>query len=88
MSSIGRLKALSLRASARRWLSGRLKRERLDHVRQDKALRIAFRDDAPPFSFTDEAGLPAGFMVDLCRSVAKILASSSTSAISKSITCW
>ena len=40
-------------------------------MRQDKALRIAFREDAPPFSFTDDAGLPAGFMVDLCRSVAK-----------------
>ena len=43
----------------------------LDHVKQDKTLRIAFRDDAPPFSFTDETGLPAGFMVDLCRSIAK-----------------
>jgi polar amino acid transport system substrate-binding protein/glutamate/aspartate transport system substrate-binding protein len=40
-------------------------------VRQDKALRIAYREDAPPFSFTDEAGLPAGFMIDLCGSVAK-----------------
>jgi ABC-type amino acid transport substrate-binding protein len=43
----------------------------LDKVRQDKALRIAFREDAPPFSFTDAAGLPVGFMVDLCRWVAK-----------------
>ena len=43
----------------------------LDHVKQDKTLRIAYREDAPPFSFTDEAGLPAGFMVDLCRSIAK-----------------
>ena len=43
----------------------------LDHVKQDKTLRIAFRADAPPFSFTDETGLPAGFMVDLCRSIAK-----------------
>ena len=40
-------------------------------MRQDKALRIAYREDAPPFSFTDQAGLPAGFMMDLCRSVAK-----------------
>jgi polar amino acid transport system substrate-binding protein/glutamate/aspartate transport system substrate-binding protein len=43
----------------------------LDKVRQDKTLRIAFRADAPPFSFTDSIGEPAGFMVDLCRSVAK-----------------
>ena len=40
-------------------------------MRQDKALRIAFRDDAPPFSFTDSSGLPAGFMIDLCGSVVK-----------------
>ena len=43
----------------------------LDKARQDKALRIAFRDDAPPFSFTDSTGLPVGFMIDLCQSVAK-----------------
>ena len=43
----------------------------LDHVKQDKTVRIAYRDDAPPFSFTDSIGEPAGFMVDLCRSVAK-----------------
>jgi polar amino acid transport system substrate-binding protein/glutamate/aspartate transport system substrate-binding protein len=46
----------------------------LDKVRQDKTVRLAFRDDAPPFSFTDSIGEPAGFMVDLCRSVVKNLA--------------
>ena len=46
----------------------------LDKLKQDKTLRIAYRDDAPPFSFTDATGVPAGFMVDLCRSVAKNLA--------------
>jgi polar amino acid transport system substrate-binding protein/glutamate/aspartate transport system substrate-binding protein len=70
MRSIGRLKALSFAAGAALAL-GSADAGALDKVRQDKALRIAFRDDAPPFSFTDEAGLPAGFMVDLCRSVAK-----------------
>ena len=70
MSSIGRLKALSFAAAAALAL-GSADAGALDKVRQDKALRIAYRDDAPPFSFTDEAGLPAGFMVDLCRSVAK-----------------
>src|SRR5579872_1914012 len=43
----------------------------LDRIKQDKTLRIAFREDAPPFSFSDSIGEPAGFMVDLCRSVAK-----------------
>jgi ABC-type amino acid transport substrate-binding protein len=70
MSSIGRLKALSFVIGAALAL-GSADAGALDKVRQDKALRIAYRDDAPPFSFTDSIGEPAGFMVDLCRSVAK-----------------
>jgi polar amino acid transport system substrate-binding protein/glutamate/aspartate transport system substrate-binding protein len=70
MRSIGRLKALSIVVGAALAL-GSAEAGALDKARQDKTLRLAFRDDAPPFSFTDEAGLPAGFMVDLCRSVAK-----------------
>ena len=70
MSSIGRLKALALAAVAALALAS-ADAGTLDHVRQDKALRIAFREDAPPFSFTDDSGLPAGFMIDLCGSVAK-----------------
>jgi ABC-type amino acid transport substrate-binding protein len=70
MSSIGRLKALSF-ATAAVLALGSADAGTLDNVRQDKAIRIAFRDDAPPFSFTDDAGLPAGFTIDLCRSVAK-----------------
>jgi ABC-type amino acid transport substrate-binding protein len=46
----------------------------IDKLRQDKTIRLAVRDDAPPFSFKDANGKPAGFMVDLCRSVAKHLA--------------
>ncbi len=46
----------------------------LDRVAQEKAIRIAYREDAPPFSFKDKIGEPAGFMVDLCRAVAKKLA--------------
>jgi ABC-type amino acid transport substrate-binding protein len=46
----------------------------IDKLRQDKTLRIAYREDAPPFSYKDSIGEPAGFMVDLCRSVAKGLA--------------
>jgi ABC-type amino acid transport substrate-binding protein len=45
----------------------------IDRLRQDKTLRIAYREDAPPFSFKDAIGEPAGFMVDLCRSIAKDL---------------
>jgi ABC-type amino acid transport substrate-binding protein len=46
----------------------------IDRIRQDKVIRIAYRTDAPPFSYKDQLGEPAGFMVDLCRAVAKNLA--------------
>jgi polar amino acid transport system substrate-binding protein/glutamate/aspartate transport system substrate-binding protein len=46
----------------------------LDRIKQEKAIRIAYREDAPPFSYKDKIGEPMGFMVDLCREVAKKLA--------------
>lgn len=42
----------------------------LDDIRAAGAVRIAYRDDAPPFSYKAAgAAAPAGFIVDLCRSV-------------------
>ena len=41
----------------------------LDRIRQDKIVRIAYRPDAPPFSYVNKAGDVTGFMVDLCRAV-------------------
>jgi ABC-type amino acid transport substrate-binding protein len=46
----------------------------VDRITQDKSIRIAYREDAPPFSSKDKIGEPVGFMVDLCRAVAKKLA--------------
>ncbi len=46
----------------------------LGRMRQTNTIRIAYRDDALPFSYKDKAGEPAGYMVDLCRAVAKKLA--------------
>ena len=46
----------------------------LERIGQGKAIRIAYREDAPPFSYKDKLGEPSGFMVDLCRAVAKKLA--------------
>src|SRR6516162_490366 len=46
----------------------------LDRIGQEKVIRIAYREDARPFSYKDKLGEPAGFMVDLCRAVAKKLA--------------
>jgi polar amino acid transport system substrate-binding protein/glutamate/aspartate transport system substrate-binding protein len=41
----------------------------LDDIRAAGSLRIAYREDAPPFSYKKD-NAPAGYMVDLCRSVA------------------
>jgi ABC-type amino acid transport substrate-binding protein len=46
----------------------------VDRITQDKSIRIAYREDAPPFSSKDKIGEPVGFMVDLCRAVARQLA--------------
>ncbi|NJO34992.1 MAG: transporter substrate-binding domain-containing protein [Rhodospirillales bacterium] len=45
----------------------------LDVIRRDESIRIAYREDARPFSYKDNNGKPAGYMVDLCRAVAKKL---------------
>jgi ABC-type amino acid transport substrate-binding protein len=42
----------------------------LDRLRQDGAIRIAYRRDAPPFSYQNADAKPAGFIVDLCQAVA------------------
>jgi ABC-type amino acid transport substrate-binding protein len=46
----------------------------LDDIRQHKVVRIAYREDAPPFSYKDSAGEPAGLMIDLCKAVTENLA--------------
>lgn len=46
----------------------------LDDIRQSKTLRIAYREDAPPFAYKMPAGQPAGYMIELCQAAAKQLA--------------
>ena len=42
----------------------------LEDIKASGAIRIAYREDAQPFSYRkDNAGDPKGFIVDLCRSV-------------------
>jgi len=41
----------------------------VDRIRHDNAIRIAYRADAPPFSYNGSNGKPSGFMLDLCRAV-------------------
>jgi ABC-type amino acid transport substrate-binding protein len=45
----------------------------LDRIRQTNTIRIAYRGDAPPFSYNDSLGVPAGLIVDLCKAVADSL---------------
>lgn len=47
----------------------------IDKIRADKTLRIAYREDAPPFSYKGPGSTgPAGFIVELCKVVAVKLA--------------
>jgi len=46
----------------------------LDRIRQDHVIRIAYRADAPPFSYRNGNNEPAGFMVELCQAVVRRLA--------------
>lgn len=46
----------------------------LDRIRKDQTVRVAFREDAPPFSFKGTGPEPSGYIVDLCRAVTADLA--------------
>jgi polar amino acid transport system substrate-binding protein/glutamate/aspartate transport system substrate-binding protein len=52
-------------------LSGAVQAGTLDRLRQDHSIRIAYRRDAPPFSYQNGDDKPTGFIVDLCLAVAK-----------------
>jgi ABC-type amino acid transport substrate-binding protein len=43
----------------------------LDRLRQDSTIRVAYRRDAPPFSYQNGEEKPTGFIVDLCQAVVK-----------------
>jgi len=46
----------------------------IDEIRAAQTIRIAFREDAPPFSYREAGQVePSGFIVELCRVVAKKL---------------
>jgi ABC-type amino acid transport substrate-binding protein len=54
-------------------LSGVCHGATLDRLRQDGTIRIAYRRDAPPFSYQNGDAKPAGFIVDICQAVVKRL---------------
>lgn len=49
-------------------LDGRLKK-----IVEGKTIALAYRTDAPPFSFVDDKKQPAGYTVDLCKRVASLI---------------
>ena len=49
-------------------LEGRLKK-----IHETKTISVAYRTDALPFSFEDSEKKPAGYTVDLCRSVVGVI---------------
>jgi ABC-type amino acid transport substrate-binding protein len=53
--------------------SGAVQAGTVDRLRQDNTVRIAYRRDAPPFSYQNGDKTPTGFIVDLCQSVVKRL---------------
>jgi ABC-type amino acid transport substrate-binding protein len=53
--------------------SGLVEAATVDRLRQDNSIRIAYRRDAPPFSYQNGDDKPTGFIVDLCQAVAKWL---------------
>ncbi len=56
--------ALALAQTGTASLDGRLKK-----IQETKTISVAYRTDALPFSFEDNEKKPAGYMIDLCRSV-------------------
>ena len=46
---------------------------RLKKIRDTKTIAVAYRTDALPFSFEDKDKKPAGYSVDLCRSVVGVI---------------
>jgi glutamate/aspartate transport system substrate-binding protein len=60
--------ALALAQMAAAPFEGRLKK-----IQESKTINVAYRTDAVPFSFEDNDKKPAGYMVDLCRSVIGVI---------------
>ena len=46
---------------------------RLKQISETKAVRLAYRTDAKPFSFENAQGQPDGYTIDLCKSVVRSL---------------
>lgn len=66
---MGRLVALSF-AAATVLVAPVAHAQTLDRIKQAGTFKLGYREDAPPFSFENAVGEPAGYSVELCRVVA------------------
>ena len=41
----------------------------LDRIKSSGVVKLAYRVDAPPYSFKNKTGIPSGYTVDLCRAI-------------------
>jgi polar amino acid transport system substrate-binding protein/glutamate/aspartate transport system substrate-binding protein len=70
MKTVARLVGATVVAAGGLWASA-ASAGTLDDIRANGAIRIAFREDSPPFSHkAANATTPTGFMVELCQAVA------------------
>jgi glutamate/aspartate transport system substrate-binding protein len=67
-AALGLAPTLALAQMATAPFEGRLKK-----IQESKAIGVAYRTDAVPFSFEDNDKKPSGYMVDLCRSVIGVI---------------
>lgn len=51
-------------------LAGAAEAATLDRIRDSGSIKLGYRQDAAPFSYADSSGLPAGYTVELCQTVA------------------
>jgi polar amino acid transport system substrate-binding protein len=53
----------------------------IDRIKSSGKVRFGFRADARPFSFKDASGNPAGYSIELCNSVARLLTTELATAV-------
>lgn len=68
------LLALCLAAGTAQAEEGEVLTGTLQGVQERGAVRIGYRENAPPFAFLNKAGQPVGFSLDLCRGIAADIA--------------
>jgi len=63
------LAAVAVAVLATAWPTGAVAQDALRRMAQRGHIHIAYREDAPPFSFLDAKGQPVGYSIDLCKPV-------------------